>query len=126
MDFLKKLYGSEPDPMKTGDTKSWFLFYKWMVEGETHFDVTENEKHSLYRDLKEGDRLWFEMDGWLLGYVEVIRVMEDPTRDVWEIWYNGEACHKFDKSQMLKIPHPQHVGTIVPEETAVRWLEHCK
>lgn len=127
MDYLARMYSTDPDPVRSGDTKSWFFFYRWMVEGETHFDVPEDNKH-LFKDIKEGDRLWFYFTDiqHLVGYVEVLRVQEDPTRDVWEFWYDGTRCHKFnplldshDMSESLA------VGTVISEEKAKKWLACC-
>ena len=127
MDYLMRMYANQRDPQNSGDTHSWFHFYKWMVEGEVHFDISEEQKNHFYRDIKEGDRLWFFFSDAqrLVGYVTVLRVMEDPTRDMWEIWYNGEDCHKYTTDLEDPRPEPLMVGTFIREDIAQQWLTHC-
>jgi hypothetical protein len=121
MDYLMRMYGAEEDPLKSGDTRSWFLFYKWMVEGEAHFDVPENDV--FYGEIQAGDRLWFSMDRELIGYVEVLRAQVDPTRDMLEIWYDGQKCFKYTFGQS---PQLEDFGTRVPDEVAHLWMGYCK
>jgi len=122
MDYLMRLYGDELDPLHSGDTKSWFQFYKWQVEGEVHVDISVDDV--LYRDIKEKDRLWFVMDRTLIGYVQVLRVVHDPTLDKLEIWYSGEKCYKYEYD--LAAPLTENFGTFVPSEVAEEWVKRCK
>jgi hypothetical protein len=130
MDYLVRMYTHDPDPHQSGDMQSWFLFYKWMNEGEIHYDISEKDKELFYKDIKEGDRVWFFFADllWILGYVEVLRVVEDPTRDCWEIWYDGTKCHKYSRPDDDEDPTPERlsVGTLIPPPHAEKWLEHCQ
>lgn len=123
MDYVVRMYRTERDPVNSVDMKSWFLFYKWMVEGEVHYDISNTAKENLYLQLETGDRLWFLMDFELIGYVDVLRIQEDPTRDVWEIWYDGSKCHKFKNDILVETAS---FGTIVPKDVAEMWLTHCE
>ena len=123
MDHLMRLYGDHSDPVNSGSYRSYFLFYKWEVEGEVHFDLTNEDKTQHFKDLGPGDRLWFSMDNALVGYINVLRVEEDPTRDTWEIWYDGFLCHKYTFNELD--PTFDGAWTVIPLDMVSRWLEHC-
>ena len=81
--FVFAMNGNDPAPAGGGDTKSWFMYYKWDVGGEAFIPVPEAIEPPL-----EGDWLWFAMDGALLGCTVVLRTQEDPSNNCTEVYYD--------------------------------------
>lgn len=67
--FVYAMKGSDPAPAAGGDTRSWFMHYKWSAEGEAFVPLT-----AAVIPPSAGDLLWFVLDGQLLGCVMLIRV----------------------------------------------------
>lgn len=67
--FIYAMNSSDPAPAAGGDTKSWFYFYKWDVGGFAFVPLSEDDAVGYVPTSK--DRLWFVMDGRILGCVEV-------------------------------------------------------
>lgn len=89
--FIYCVDSSRPAPAGLGDEKSWFFFYKWGKDvGPTWVPAPEG--------IKQGDRLWFSVDGELLGYVELTDVRESFTG-------GREAC--YDASRAVELPEDQ-------------------
>lgn len=59
-----------PAPTAGGDEKSWFLYYKWNIEGGAWVPAPEGAE--------VGDFLWFYVDGELMGAVEILQLMHGP------------------------------------------------
>lgn len=115
--LLIKMRGKDPDPCKTGDTKSWFYFYKWNVSGEAFFPVKEEP------EVTSGDMVWFCLDGVVLGCALIHRVQYDPMNQVYELCYVGEAVHRLIKPIRLKGAWDKG---FVPTKQAERWRAKCR
>jgi hypothetical protein len=93
--FYLPLQSSDPDPVKTGDTLSWFRYYKWCNEGETFIRLNKE-----YADIKAGDYLWFSMDRDLFGGVRIkeaeVYTLGGSEVNFIEVFYDGES--------MLQVP----------------------
>jgi hypothetical protein len=90
MHYLIQLVGDSKDPINSGDMRSWFYYYKWApgADEEIFFPIGEDE----FPDIKDGDVLWFSMDGDLIGKAHLTRVVQDDFNDCKELWYNGKDC----------------------------------
>lgn len=87
--YIYLMRGDRPDPLGSGDTKSWFYYYKWPEEGEVFLPLKPPNA-----DVKEGDRLWLFMDDALVGSVVVTRI--DTTNETLssasqELWFDAGA-----------------------------------
>ena len=101
--FIYYMTGTDPAPASGGDTKSWFMYYKWDVDGEAFVPFPES---SLSKDVvvEPGDRLWFIMDGFPIGCVPILRTAPDPLNNAIEFHYDTrkmqEALH--DRSHVVR------------------------
>lgn len=93
MDYTISMIGSHNDPINSGDMRSWFFYYKWRpgCEDETFFPVAE----TTFPNIREGDTLWFIMDGVYIGSVPVLRVCDDDINDRKEIWFDMQQQRPF-------------------------------
>ena len=80
--------GADPDPRNTGDTKSWFFYYKWRA-GETWVPAREG-----CLDAEVGDRLIFEMDGARVGEVVITEVVERNWRGEKELHFDSDQINE--------------------------------
>lgn len=113
--YLYWMDGSAPAPAGDGDTRSWFLFYKWNVEGEV---FVPHKRPFL--DIAAGDYLWFVLDGALLGYVIVLRTIQE-LHYMQEIWYAGDETFELDDGIVLDRERNTQSSEL-PAETAEAWL----
>lgn len=72
--FIYAMNSADPAPATGGDTKSWFEYYKWNVDGPTYVPVSE--EFPLALDPDHRPYLWFVMDGNILGCVLVHSFMQ--------------------------------------------------
>ncbi len=66
--FIYAMKSSDPAPAAGGDTKSWFEYYKWDVDGHAFIPYPDA---ALGFEHPNSIILWFVMDGVLLGCVPV-------------------------------------------------------
>jgi len=83
--FLYFMKSNAKAPAGDGDTKSWFLYYKWNIEGESWVP-----KEAPFYEAEPGDMLWFVIDGTLLGGVPILRI-ENPSlpHQNQDVWYDA-------------------------------------
>jgi hypothetical protein len=112
--YVINMDGAAPDPISSGDTKSWFFHYKWNGVGEEDNEVFFPIEKGVLPDVGEGDVLWFVLDGVMIGCALVIRVMQDYTNDREELWYNTKDCKASNQSMYTKI-----ATGLVDEQTAI-------
>lgn len=100
--FLYVMDPSAKAPAGTGDTQSWFHFYKWKVEGEVFVP-----RARPYYPAQIGDFLWFafltprltsstgrlESPPIVFGGAAITRVEEESHQQ--EVWYRGDAVFHF-------------------------------
>lgn len=104
-----------PAPAGDGDTRSWFFFYKWNVEGDTYVP-----QKRPFLEAEQGDVLWFVLDGCVLGGAPITRVELEYSANREEIWYRGES--------LLALPVPVPVAGAylsarsVPANLGADWL----
>jgi hypothetical protein len=84
------MIGDAPDPIGSGDTKSWFLHYKWRLDEKD--EVFLPVPKDTFPDIEEGDDLWFLMDEEILGHAPVLRVCMDWANERKEIWFDTSTC----------------------------------
>jgi len=84
--FLYAMESDDPAPAGDGDTRSWFMFYKWNVDGPSFVP-----RAFPFLDAEIGDFIWFALDGVIVGGAEITQV-ETPTLRVQtqELWFNPE------------------------------------
>lgn len=83
--FIYAMNSSDPAPASGGNTKSWFEYYKWDVDGQAYVPVKEDDLIGF--EPGPGNVLWFVMDSTILGCVPIIAAM--PTlSDVVELHYD--------------------------------------
>ena len=91
--YLYAMKADARDPVNTGDTKSWFSYYK-VDNGETFVPTRNPEALSL----KKGDMLWFSMDSEIIGAAVIVKDVTDvpPGAEAgkYEIWYDSDAIKK--------------------------------
>jgi hypothetical protein len=107
-------------PAGGGDTKSWFLFYKWNVSEENYVP-----RLSPYMPAEPGDFIWFVMDNEILGCAEILRAEIPPhPEEVQEIWYNADAILEFDPPVVFEpgVLHPD----LFTEEGAAELMKKAK
>lgn len=83
--FLYSMQSRDRAPAGLGDTRSWFLFYKWGDNGEVF--VPQGEP---FLPIKEDDFVWFQLDEYVLGGAKVVRIEESMSQGVQEIWFNSD------------------------------------
>jgi len=72
--FIYSMNSVDPAPATGGDTKSWFFYYKWDVDGMAYVPVPEDDFEGY--ELGGGrDLLWFLMDKMVLGFVPIVSIM---------------------------------------------------
>ena len=69
--FVYIITRDAPAPSAGFDMGSWFDYYKWNTEGETFVPVSGDARLEFLR-AKEGDWLWFIVDGLVLGCVVIL------------------------------------------------------
>lgn len=118
--FLHQMKSSDPAP--TGDTESWFRFYKWDVEGEAFIP----RRAGAYLPVSPGDLLWFSMDDVLVGCAEVLRALIDPMGgNVQEVWFEPLRGQIPNESIPILSTDFTMSGDEVPAAVAVSWLDRC-
>lgn len=100
-----KMRAEDPDPRNSGDTHSWFFFYKWRA-GETWVPAKEGCEHG-----QVGDVLVFEMDGVEIGGALIMNVVERNLE--------GEKELHFDSDQIT-------IPTHAPTDRLGSWEPHIK
>lgn len=114
-----------PAPAGDGDTKSWFLFYKFRVEGEVFVPKTEP-----FLKAEPGDYIWFAfvdraVHGALpkvFGGAEIVRV-EQESRAHQEIWYRGDDILEWEED-IVYDGDPDVLE--VPAKEADEWLTRAR
>ena len=94
--FLYVMQAASKAPASGGDTKSWFHFYKWDIGGEVFVP-----QQRPFLEAKEGDFLWFVMDGEVLGGSKIIRIEREESQGVQELWYRGDDLYKLEPPSRL-------------------------
>lgn len=85
--FIYAMDGSKPALAGGGDTESWFLYYKWNVGGEAFVPVPAEVGEMP----EAGDLLWFLLNMYVIGYVEVLCTREDSAvLGTFEVVYNTQ------------------------------------
>lgn len=79
-----KMRAEDPDPRNSGDTHSWFFFYKWRA-GDTWVPAKDG-----CMDAVVGDHLVFEMDGQHIGYAAITNIVERNLNDEKELHFNSD------------------------------------
>lgn len=88
--YLYSIHGMDPDPIRSGSMKSWFLHYKWRLDEDD--DVFLPVPEDSFAEAVVGDILWFVLDGALLGCGELLRVFVSDANDWKELWFNPYRC----------------------------------
>jgi|HigsolmetaAR201D_1030396.scaffolds.fasta_scaffold18162_3 hypothetical protein len=109
-------------PAGDGDTKSWFLFYKFRVEGEVFVPKTA----PLFK-AEPGDYIWFAFEAQdpggrrcarVFGGAQIVRV-EEESRGRQEIWYRGDEVLDWPEDVLFDFDE----STLeVPAKEAEEWL----
>lgn len=122
LDYLYSMVGTDRAPMADGDTQSWFRFYKWQTEGEVYVPWSA----SLPERPLRGDRLWFALDGVLLGGAYILRVTESrgfSTGElIQELWY--APLDGVEAEAEVRLGHD--MSACVPTAVAGTWLASCR
>jgi hypothetical protein len=79
-----KMRSDDPDPRNSGDTKSWFRFYKWRA-GSTWVPAKEG-----CLDAEKNDQLWFSIDGVWIGAVVITDVVEHNLQGERELHFDSD------------------------------------
>lgn len=87
--LIYSMTSTDPAPATGGDTKSWFEYYKWDVDGHAYIPFPEAELIGIEANVPS--TLWFIMDGVLLGCVPVDGFMPCLQADVVELHYDTRA-----------------------------------
>lgn len=87
--FIYAMKSTDPAPAAGGDTKSWFEYYKWDVDGHAYIPFPEAALIGI--EPNTASTLWFVMDGALLGCVPVDAFMPCLQDDVVELHYDTRA-----------------------------------
>jgi hypothetical protein len=111
-------------PAGDGDTKSWFMFYKWKVEGETFVP-----QFAPFFKAEPGDYIWFAFLGRnilglrpkVLGGAKIVRIEEEHRR--LEIWYRADDLFELDDDVFYEGP-PADLE--VPAKEAEEWLTKAR
>lgn len=88
---LFPMSSSDPAPQGGGDTRSWFYYYKIRPEEPELFVPIATRP-----ELEAGDILWFILDENVVACSTVLRVIEDPMKGSYEIWYSGTGLIELD------------------------------
>lgn len=113
--FLYAMHEGDKAPAGVGDTGSWFRYYKWNTEGEVFVP-----RRAPFLPIATGDMLWFSMGWRLLGCAPVLRIEEEYSQGVQEIWYEAEKIRRIPDHVVLLVTSTAD-STIHPEE-AEKWL----
>lgn len=70
--FIYAMKSADPAPAAGGDTKSWFEYYKWDVDGGSFVPVSQECLEGYEIGKGELDLLWFAMDGRFLGCTPIL------------------------------------------------------
>lgn len=113
------LYRMSPDvkaPASGGDTKSWFLYYKWQVLDNVFVPADLR----VFGSASIGDMLWFAFDrkkggAALLGGSILTDVTVLHAQGLVELWYNTENNVHVSKSIKEK-------SGLVPSKVGELWL----
>jgi len=100
-----------PAPTAGGDEKSWFLYYKWNIEGGAWVPAPEGAE--------VGDFLWFYVDGELMGAVEILQLMHGPMPFM-EAHYDADQALRVPPKTYLIIEDPGETITLVDPEAVPR------
>lgn len=121
--FLYVMNPKAKAPAGDGDTKSWFLFYKFRVEGETFVPKTT----PLFA-AEPGDYIWFAFESnvvqgvrpKIFGGAQIVRV-EEVSRGQQEIWYRGDQVIDWDEDVIFE-GEPDALE--IPAKEAEEWLKN--
>jgi hypothetical protein len=72
--FAYNLKSGAPAPAGGGETRGWFFFYKWHAEGEGFLQVASPGSRTAALGASAGDRVWFVLDGAVIGRVVIASV----------------------------------------------------
>lgn len=141
MHILYAMKSADKAPAAGGDMKSWFLYYKFDVDDEVYVpvvpteqvvidseDMKKTETYSGFVNAGEGDHIWFAMDGVLLGYAKILRVIEDMINSRHEVWYDAGKAVRFPDAHVEDVRPalvPYATGRILEDEKAKHWMSLC-
>lgn len=85
LNHLFRLFSHSRDPQNLGDLISWFMHYKWRVQGHVFLPMPSSVPIDV------GDILWFTWNDRLGGGVKVLSVREHTTvANCNEVEYDAE------------------------------------
>lgn len=102
-------------PAGDGDVRSWFLFYKWKVEGEVWVP-----QGIPFLTASPDDFLWFAFGRVVFGGAQIVRVEIEESQRRQELWYSGQDVFELFPPHIF-VPEWLAVRQ-VPAEVAERWL----
>ncbi len=120
--FLYAMTSTAPAPAAGGDTKSWFYYYKWDVEGLAFVPVAEE-----LLDADEPahiDTLWFVMDGVPLGCCPVHSIMPSLGGPV-ELHYDTRLIQVLP-ADVLPTTLPYSTGLIPSDSDEQKLFDNLK
>lgn len=119
------MHGESPAPAGDGDTESWFHYYKWPDDGDGDFDAFVPKSYP-FLEAAPGDRLWFVLDGKVVGYAPLTQVETPPhPAQKQELWYytgeivKNEQGFESDWASMAETME-------LADEVFERWLSMMK
>jgi len=112
--YLYAMKSTAKDPVNVGDMLSWFNHYK-VDNGEAFVPTTNDQSLKIMK----GDRLYFAMDGKILGFASVIRDVADmpPGGEFgkYEIWYDSDKITFIKDTVHLRCPEgPLSDAEVIP------------
>lgn len=107
--FIYAMNSKDPAPAAGGDTKSWFLHYKWDVDDFTFVPVPEDKLIDFSTEgLGKPTTLWFVLDEVILGCAPIHAFMPS---------LNGSVELHYD-TRLMQVK-PEGVELTTPDKTGM-------